>query len=399
VREAERAGVTKLVYVSSLGADRGASPYHRSKRSGEAITRQFEGAWTIVRLANVYGPGDEQISLLLRMVRTLPVLPTIGSGDQKFQPIWHDDGAEALARIIERDDLARRELELAGSDVTSQNDLVRRLARITRREVAQVPVPQALAQFGARLASAVGMSVPFNDSQIQMLAEGNVVAPGRENAIFTLGIEPVSLERGLELLATAQEEQLPDAGVGGLRRKRYRADIRGATKTPEQLMTYVREHFNDVMADLIDTTAEPASTVAVEEGATLTLSLPFRGHVQVRIAEVEARSMTLVTIKGHPLAGAVRFLVEDRGADLRFEVQVYARAANVLDLLMMRTLGERLEDAAWRDVVQGVVESTYCEAPAGIQVETETLDDEQSERIEEWVADLVIDRKREEAGI
>jgi hypothetical protein len=80
-------------------------------------------------------------------------------------------------------------------------------------------------------------------------------------------------------------------------------------------------------------------------------------------------------------------------------VQVYARAAGVLDLLMMRTLGERLEDAAWRDVVQGVVESTYCEAPAGIQVETETLDDEQSERIEEWLADLVIDRKREEAGI
>jgi NADH dehydrogenase len=397
--EAARAGVAKLIYVSSLGADRGESPYHRSKRRAEAIVRQFPAAWTIVRLANVYGPGDEQISLLLRMVRTLPVLPTIGSGDQPFQPIWHDDAAEALARIVERDDLAGRELELAGNEVTNQNDLVRRLARLTGREVAQVPVPQAIAHLGARLASAVGVDVPFNDSQLRMLAEGNVIAPGRERATVLLGIEPTSLDRGLEMLATAQDEQLPRAGVGGLRRKRYRADVRGATKTPEQLMEYVLAHFNDLMADLIDTAAEPASRNGVDEGATLTLSLPFRGHVQVRVAEVEPRTMTLVTIQGHPLAGAVRFLAEDRGADLRFEIQVYARAAGVVDLLMMRTLGERLEDAAWREMVRGVVESTYGEAPAGIEVETETLDDDQAERIEEWLDDLVLERKREEAGI
>lgn len=399
MREAERAGVTRFTYVSSLGADRGESPYHRSKRSAEAIARQFTGGWTIVRLANVYGPGDEQISLLLRMVRTLPVLPTIGDGGQPFQPIWHDDAAEALARVVERDDLAGRELDLAGDEVTSQNDLVRRLSRITRREVAQLPVPQAIAHFGARLASAVGVDVPFNDSQLRMLTEGNVIAPGRENALFTVGLEPTSLDRGLEMLSTSQDEQLPRAGVGGLRRKRYRADIRGATQAPEQLMDYVRDHFTDLMAELIDAAAEPRLRERVEEGATLTLSLPFRGHVQVRVAEVEPRSMTLVTIKGHPLAGAVRFLAEDRGADLRFEIQVYARAAGVVDFLMMRTLGERLEDAAWRDLLQGVVESTYCEAPSGIEVETETLDDEQAELIEEWLEDLMLERKREAAGI
>jgi NADH dehydrogenase len=333
------------------------------------------------------------------MVRTMPVIPTVGNGAQSFQPIWHDDAAEALARVVERDDLTGRELELAGTEITSQTDLVRRLARITRREVTQLPVPRAVAQLGARVVNAAGVDFPIGDSQLQMLAEGNTIAPGAENALVTVGIEPTPLDRGLELLATAQDEQLPRSGVGGLRRKRYRADIRGATQTPEQLMAYVLEHFNDLMADLIDTDAEPQSRGEVEEGATLTLSLPFRGHVQVRGAEVEPCPMTLVTIKGHPLAGAVRFLAEDRGADLRFEIQVYARAAGVVDLLMMRTLGERLEDAAWREMVRGVVESTYCEAPSGIEVETETLADPQAERIEDWLEDLVLERKREEAGI
>mgnify|MGYP006200679147 CR=1 FL=1 len=145
VREAERAGVRKFVYVSSLGAQTGQSPYHQSKRRGEAIVRQFTGAWVIARPGNVYGPGDEQISLLLRMVRSLPVLPTIGDGSQRFQPIWHEDLAEALAIAVERDDIANRELDLAGAEITSQNDLVQRLTRITRRDVPQVPVPELLA--------------------------------------------------------------------------------------------------------------------------------------------------------------------------------------------------------------------------------------------------------------
>src|SRR5688572_13978056 len=35
VREAERAGVKRFIYISSLGADRGESDYHRSKKRAE----------------------------------------------------------------------------------------------------------------------------------------------------------------------------------------------------------------------------------------------------------------------------------------------------------------------------------------------------------------------------
>ena len=60
VREAERAGGRRLVYVSSLGADRGESPYHRSKLRGEEVARTFDGNWIILRLGNGYGRGDQQ---------------------------------------------------------------------------------------------------------------------------------------------------------------------------------------------------------------------------------------------------------------------------------------------------------------------------------------------------
>ena len=113
VREAERAGVKRFVYVSSLGADRGQSPYHQSKLRGEEVVRTLDGNFVIVRLGNVYGNGDEQLSLILKMVRTLPAIPVFAGGDRPFQPIWAEDAGEALAIAAERDDLAGRVLELA----------------------------------------------------------------------------------------------------------------------------------------------------------------------------------------------------------------------------------------------------------------------------------------------
>lgn len=400
VREAGRAGVKKFVYVSSLGAGEGQSPYHASKRRAEAIVRQFGGAWIIVRPGNVYGPGDEQISMLLRMARSLPVLPIVGGGEQRFQPVWHEDLAEALARVVERDDLAGRELDIAGPEITTQHDLAQRLSRITGRNAPEVPIPRLVAEWGAKLANAVGLDSPLGDSQLRMLTEGNEIAQGRENALTAvLGVAPTPLDEGLRVLADSQEELLPDAGVGPLRRKRVWVEIAGASRGPEQLMSYLREHFGALMASFIDTHPEPGSGDAIVEDATLTLALPLRGHMQVRVAEVEPRVVTLVTLDGHPLAGAVRFLSEARGDELRFEIQVFDRAATVLDFLMMRTVGERLQDASWREMADKVVRASGGTAPKGVQLETENLDDEQAELIEEWLRELVMERKRDEAGV
>ena len=61
VLEAERSGVRKLIYVSSLGADRGQSAYHRSKLVAEDVVRAFTRDWVVLRPGAVYGPGDDHV--------------------------------------------------------------------------------------------------------------------------------------------------------------------------------------------------------------------------------------------------------------------------------------------------------------------------------------------------
>ncbi|NUS46390.1 MAG: DUF1990 family protein [Gemmatimonadaceae bacterium] len=396
--ETERAKVRRFIFVSSLGAPTGRSAYHASKRQAEALVRGFHGQWVIARPGNVYGPGDEQISLLLRMVRSpSPVIPKIGDGDQPIQPVWWEDVAIALANIVERTDLGGRELDIAGPDLTSQNDLVDRFARITGRDVHAVSVPDVLATMGSKLVSLVGWDMSFNEQQVTMLHEGNAIPSGGVNALDTvLKVMPTPLDYGLRRLADAQQEQLPSSGIGTLKRKRFWADIAACPHGPAELFALFRTNFNDVTPVFVEAAPEPGTTDLIDEGETVTLALPLRGHVQVRVAELDDTQATLLTLEGHPLAGAVRFCSARADGMVRFQIEVYDRPATMLDLIAMRTLGDRLQNHTWEQVVQAMIERSGGRAPGGVQQSEESLDEAGAATIERWLADLAVRRKREE---
>lgn len=399
VREAEPAGVRRLVYVSSLGCDDGKSPYHRSKLAGEEAVRRFSREWVILRPGAVYGPGDEHISVLLKMVRALPAIPLVGDGSQPFQPVWHEDVAEVIALAVERDDVVSGVYEIAGEETTSQRDLLSRFERLTSRSPVVVSVPEFLAQAGLKVAEAVGVDVGINDSQMQMLVEGNTLPPGANNALIRVfGITPTPLDEGLRHLADALPEQLPAGGIGPLKRKRFWADIQGSRYDADHLLRYVRGHFSELAPSVMAPHAEPGTTGEIEEGETLTLDLPLRGHAQVRVAEVDDQRITMLTLEGHPLAGAVRFQTEPVGDRVRFEVQAYDRAANVVDMLMMRALGDRLQDDAWQRLVGNVVQASGGRADE-VQHSSETLSPSESDLVQRWAEELVHLRKQDEAGV
>jgi NADH dehydrogenase len=398
VEEAARAGVPQLVYVSSLGADRGQSAYHRSKLAGEEVARTFTGRWVVVRPGNVYGPGDEVVSLLLRMVRTLPAIPVIAGGDQEFQPVWADDVGEALAVAAERADLAGRTLDVAGPDRTCMHDLLDRFGALTDRKPVRLPLPGPIAALGVKLLDAVGVPLPINEGQLTMLSEGNVIERPEGNALqAVLGVAPTPLDQGLRKLLDALPEQLPDEGVGALRRRRFWADIAGAQRSCEELLHGLCTRFQDVTPDQMDLDAEPGTPNAVlTEGQTVTMALPMRGTVQVRVAALQPTSVTLQTVAGHPLAGAVRFSFVSQPPDgaLRFEVEVLERAASALDWLAMAAIGSRMQRANWREIVETLVEESGGAAPAGVQEQDETLEGEHAERVETWLRELAVARRR-----
>ncbi len=397
VREAERSKCGRIIYISSLGADTGTSGYHRSKRGAEEIVGGFTGGWTILRPGNVYGPGDEVMSVLLTMIRTLPIVPVVGGGDDPFQPIWVEDLARVIGATVERTDLHGKALDLAGDEKTSMNDIVERFIAITGRSPERIQVPSLLLSAGAALAGLAGIKLPITEEQLTMLREGNVIkVPGSNAVVGVFNITPTPLDTGLRYLADEQPENLPGEGVGDLRRKLFWANIVSSRLSAEDLFERLRTKFGELTPWHMDLNAEPGTPTTLEEGGTLTMSLPLRGNIQVRVLELTTRSAVLGTIRGHPLAGAIRFLAEQRGDGLRFEVQIYDRPSNAVDWLAMRTVGDTLQSQTWRALVEAMITESGGTAPGGVQVDEESLPQDQAERVDEWVRDLVMARRRGE---
>jgi hypothetical protein len=220
-------------------------------------------------------------------------------------------------------------------------------------------------------------------------AEGNAL-------VDVFHVSPTSLADGLKKLANSLPELLPSDGVGSLKRKRFWADIVGARRTPEALFEHFRRNFDEITPWHLQVGPEPGTPKEPREGETLTMALPMRGHIQVRCEELTPTSMTFVTLEGHPLAGAVRFVAERQDDKVRFEVQVYDRAANVIDWLAMGTIGGRVQNATWRELVENVVAASGGSAPNGVEQEVVSLDAAAAAEVHRWLERLVVARKREE---
>src|SRR4051794_21318481 len=393
VAEAVRAGARRFVFVSSLGSDRGTSSYHRSKRAAEAIVRDSTLRWTILRPGNVYGPADEVIAVLLKMMRTVPALPVVNDGEQPFQPIWHEDLAKAIAETIARDDLAGQTLEVGGAEVTSMRDVLERLTRITGHDPIHIPLPESAVAAAASIGNAAGISLPVDKTKLTMLREHNVIA-GTNALTDILHIDPTPLDDGLRMLTQSLPEQLPDEGVGALQHKRFFADIEGPRMSAMNVMRLFRDEGLSLMP--VEFASEVGAPQRIAPGATLTGKLPLRGTFQVRVELAAPTRVIMATVEGHPFAGFIDVWTEDRGTAVRFAIDVYARAANIADLVAMKTIGAPMQSANWKRTVAGMIERCGGTASEGVQTEAESLDVEDAERVTNRIRSLVQKRQRDD---
>ena len=145
VDAAGAAGVRRVVHCSTVGVHgdvehppagedaplRPGDDYQRSKLEGERLGRDAAARagveLVIARPSGIYGPGDRRLLKLFRGVARRRFV-TLGSGAIYYHLTYVEDLAEGFRLCGEVPAAAGRTYILAGADVTTLNELVRRIA-------------------------------------------------------------------------------------------------------------------------------------------------------------------------------------------------------------------------------------------------------------------------------
>jgi uncharacterized protein YbjT (DUF2867 family) len=192
-RAAAAAGTARVIHVSALGASLASpSAYAFTKAAGErAVAEAFPQA-TIVRPSVVFGPEDGFFNRLAMIARLSPVLPLIGGGRTRFQPVYACDVAEAIARMIARDGTAGQTFELGGPGIYSFRAIWQLICDQIDRRRLLVPVPFWAASIEAAFLGLLP-TPPLTRDQVRLLRTDNVVSEGALG-LAALGIEPTACE-------------------------------------------------------------------------------------------------------------------------------------------------------------------------------------------------------------
>ena len=142
---AKAAGVRRVLHVSALKAAADApSGYLRSKAAGEAVLRDAGLDLTLFRPSVIFGPGDAFLTLFAKLARIAPVFPLAGAA-ARFQPVWVEDVAAAVADSLARSESIGAAYDLCGPTQYSLRELVSYAAAVAGHPRAVIGLPEAIA--------------------------------------------------------------------------------------------------------------------------------------------------------------------------------------------------------------------------------------------------------------
>lgn len=194
VAAAKETGLSRLLHMSALGArEDGPTPYLTTKYAAEELVRESGLDFTIFRPSLIFGRGGDAIEMFSDMVAKI-VVPIIGDGKYRFQPVSASTVAQGFERALGLEDAHGKTLDVGGPDNVTFDEIMDGLASVKGKTIVKMHLPVfPLRMVSSALQHAPGY--PLTTDQITMLLEGSTCD---EKPFYELlGLEPIFLEQTL----------------------------------------------------------------------------------------------------------------------------------------------------------------------------------------------------------
>jgi NADH dehydrogenase len=188
----------RMVQVSAIGADENSpSRYAQSKAAGEKAVLSAVPSATILRPSVVFGPEDQFTNRFASLAWISPVLPLIGGGVTRLQPVYVGDVATAVADAVDGKTRLGATYELGGPEVLTMREIMEIILATIERRRLLISLPFGLAKLQALFLQFAPGPLKLTPDQVELLRSDNVVSHTAKAAGLTLeglGIVPDSLE-------------------------------------------------------------------------------------------------------------------------------------------------------------------------------------------------------------
>lgn len=179
VAAAKDAGVRRIVVMGGLGTkpDKPGS-YMQGRYEADRAVSESGLAYSILGASVQFGKGSAFINGLADLVRTpLPVVPMIGSGKVKFQPIWVEDVVTCLLKMArEPQRYDGRYIEVGGPEVYTYGQILDMLTQKLGKRKIKVPGPKPLAAIGAGVMQVILPNPPITTAALGLFDFDNITA-------------------------------------------------------------------------------------------------------------------------------------------------------------------------------------------------------------------------------
>lgn len=208
---AERAGVSRVIYLGGLGeAGDELSEHLASRMEVATILKGGSFRTTVLRAAVIIGAGGASFEMIRSLVERLPVMIVPRWVGTRCQPIAVGDVIGYLTGCLEAPETAGGTFDIGGPEILTYRDMMERFAAIEGKNLLILPVPVLTPRLSSYW---VGLITPVKPSISMPLIEGlsNEVVCRDERIRQLIPLRLTSYDEAVRM-ALEEEKMLATAG-------------------------------------------------------------------------------------------------------------------------------------------------------------------------------------------
>jgi uncharacterized protein YbjT (DUF2867 family) len=185
VAAARGTGVRRIVLMSGLGTRPApAGTYMAPRWAMEEAVRSSEIPAVIIQPSVQFGDGAEFIAALARLARRSPVVPLLGGGTLRFQPIWVEDVVSCVERALQDDALLGGAYAIGGSEYANFREVIQVICDALGKHRLLAPLPLPIARLQARLLTALLPHPPLTPATLELFSYENTTDIDAVDRVF-----------------------------------------------------------------------------------------------------------------------------------------------------------------------------------------------------------------------